>query len=268
MMDVCNGGVALKMSQLGGLGIIHRFLSIEDQVAEYLKAPLSGCAIGVNGDSSDRLISLYHNGCRIFCIDVANGASTLVKEAIEEISKHYPDISLIVGNVASKETYKWLEQFALVRAIRVGIAGGNACTTKNATGVYHPMASCINECSQAKTRTLLIADGGITEPSDFCKSIALGADIVMLGSTIASTKDSPAKIMNISGKRYKVYHGSASFDIQKTYRDQPKYVEGTQRLLDYNHETLDHLINRFMNGLKSSMSYFNSKTIEEYQINT
>lgn len=269
MKDVCDSNIAIKMRELGGLGILHRFSSIEDNVTEYKKVTEAnadcGCSIGVNGDHLDRFKALYDAGCRIVCVDTANGASTRVERTINSVAKYASDVDLIVGNVASKECYSWLEQFPNVRAIRVCIANGAACSTKNATGVYHGTASCISECAAAKKRTLLIADGGLKEPSDACKAIALGADMTMMGSLIAKTIDSPAELIKRDGKFYKIYHGSASFEIQKEYRDKPKYIEGVTRLLEYDNESLEALIDRFHDGLRSSMSYFNSKTLKEYR---
>ncbi len=109
----------------------------------------------------------------------------------------------------------------------------------------------------------MIADGGIGEPADMCKAIACGADIVMLGGAIAKTTDSPAELIKKDGVFYKVYHGSASFEIQKRTR----YIEGRTRLLDYEGETLESLIARFCDGLRSSMSYFNARNLEEYRNN-
>ena len=169
--------------------------------------------------------------------------------------------------MSSKECYSWLEQFDKVKAIRTLIATGGACTTKNATGVYYGAASCIKECASVKKRTLLIADGGVREPSDLCKAIALGADLVILGNTIAATSDSPAEILKKEGKLYKIYHGSASYEIQRHYREKPKYIEGRTRLLEFTGESLEALVNRFCEGLRSSMSYFNAKTLQEFKNN-
>ena len=108
MKDVCDGKVALEMNRLGGLGIIHRFSSIEQQVKEFnIAGPNAFCAIGVNGDCIDRCNALQKAGCKLFCIDVANGASVLV----EKILKTFTELSFIVGNVASKECFSWLDKF-------------------------------------------------------------------------------------------------------------------------------------------------------------
>lgn len=263
MKDVCDGNLAKEIRRLGGLGLIHRFNSIPEQIEEYKKCPESGCAIGINGDYLERFLELYKNGCRLFCVDIANGATSKLKSVIDNLCG-YLGIHLIVGNVASKECYEWLEKCGIV-GIRVGIAGGAGCTTKNATGVYHGMASCIMECTDAKQKSFLIADGGIKSPADFCKAIAFGADLVMMGSVIAVTKESPAQISDDS--KYKIYNGSASLEIQKIYKEFPKYIEGTTRLLEYHGQTLEIQLSKYMEGLKSSMSYFNAKNLNQYRKN-
>jgi IMP dehydrogenase len=242
-------------------------MDISEQVNDFSLAGVSICAVGVNGDSFDRFKALFEAGCKRFCIDTANAANTRVGKVIDELGK-YKDVELVVGNVASKECYKWLTQWPCVKGIRVGIAGGAACTTRNATGVYHGMVSCIRECAELKSNNcLLIADGGIKEPQDFCKAIACGADAIMMGSLIAATADSPAEVININGVKYKRYHGSASFEIQKEYRDKPRYIEGRTKMLDYDGQTLDELMTKFIDGLRSSMSYFNARNFAEYRKN-
>lgn len=265
MKDVCDGTVSSTIRQLGGLGIIHRFMPVEQQIEEWKKSEFSACAIGVNGDSLTRFNKLYKAGCKTFCVDVANGGNIRSIHTIGNIER--PDVDLIVGNVASKECYKFLDELPNVRAIRVGIAGGCACTTKNATGIGYGMVSSIIECASVKKNALLIADGGIREPSDMCKAIAVGADMVMVGSCIAATTDSPAEIVKRDGRLLKVYHGSASFEIQKEYRNNPKYIEGRTKFLDYEGESLSDMMIRFSDGLRSCMSYFNAYTLEEFRKN-
>jgi len=270
MKDVCDGAVANKIWRLGCFGIIHRFMSTEDQIVEFKKIEpghYCACALGINGDFYERFQGLYKAGCRSFCLDVANGASIYVKRAVEKISQEHSDIVIIVGNVASKECYKWLDEIKAITAIRVGIAGGKACTTKNATGVACGMISAIIECATVRENTLLIADGGIREPQDVCKAIACGADLVMMGSVIAVSEDSPAETTKVNGQMVKMYHGSASFSIQKHYKEKPKYIEGRTVGLEYTGENLEEIVTRFSDGLISSMSYFDARTIKEYQNN-
>lgn len=270
MKDVCDGSSGDILLNLGCFGIIHRFCSVEKQVHEFNKNKNLGAAVGINGDFLERFQALNSVGCKIFCLDVANGASVVVSEAIEELLKINPSTSFIVGNVASSENYLWLSKIKNVIGVRVGIAGGSACTTRNATGVYCPMASLIMECKSVKRdgMPLIIADGGIKEAQDVCKCLALGADITMLGSTLAGASDSPAELIKQDGLYYKVYHGSASFGIQQVRSEKPpKYIEGKTKLLEFNNETLEQIVSRFADGLRSSMSYFNSKTIKEFQTN-
>ncbi len=265
MKDVCDGNVAKEMHRLGGLGIIHRFSSIEEQVEEFKKCPEAGCAIGVIDDYYERFTALFDQGCRTYIIDVANGASSRVRQTTEKLA-NYP-IDLIAGNVASKECYEWLESLPNVISIRCSIATGKSCTTKNATGICRGVFSTIQECASVKKKTILIADGGISEPSDMCKAIAAGADCIMLGNLIANTKESPAKIEVRNDRTVKVYRGSASFHIQKDYKEVPKYIEGTTRYLEHSGQSIEQLLTRFNEGLRSSMSYFNARTLEEYRKN-
>lgn len=285
MKSVCDGTVAKIMAENGGMGIIHRFCSVEEQVKEYKLASSFnknvGCAIGVNTEPINlmaRFDILYMAGCRIFCIDVANGASTRVQKEINQLLEDplVEDAKFIVGNVVSAEQYIWCSELPNVCACRVGISGGSACTTKNATGIYDKPISLISECHRAKDNlrlnTIIIADGGIGEVSHAVKAIAAGADVVMLGAEIAKTVESPAELLKVplpngEFKFYKVHNGSASEENQKLYKDTPKYIEGKSKLLEYHNEPLVKVLNRYVEGLKSSMSYFNARTIEEFRRN-
>lgn len=268
MKDVCDGKFGAELIRHGCYGIIHRFCSIAEQLEEFGANKDLAVAIGTNGDSLDRFRALSQAGCKVFCVDVANGANTTVEEFIHKLLGIREDVSFIVGNVASKETFEWLCRLPNVIGVRVGIAGGLACTTKDATGIFHPMASLLMECASVSVgRPLIIADGGIKTPSHFCKAIALGAHCVMLGSVLAAANDSPAELMKQNGRFYKTYHGSASFEIQTIYREKPKYIEGKTSLLDFENESLSQILARFSDGLRSSMSYMNAKNIGEYRNN-
>lgn len=286
MMDVCNGPFARLMREAGGFGFIHRFNSIGEQVKEFYDSDKQGgCAIGAGDDFLERYNALYNAGCRWFCLDIANGASEIVGESLKKVCRDLDHVYWVVGNVASQEGYENCYRVG-VCGIRVGIAGGGGCTTKNATGIYHPMASLMIETSDAKQEMMyppkIIADGGINSPDRMCKALALGADLVMMGSGLAVTKESPAKKVNAFayyaagqhrlgfGEQQKddsaIFRGSASFEVQKGYRE-PRYIEGKEVLLPYKGESLKEVIDRFMSGLRSSMSYFNARTLEEYRAN-
>ncbi len=267
MTDVCDGYIANLMMEYGAFGIIHRFSSVVQQVAEYQRAKGAGCAIGINGDWQERYNALYKAGCRVFCIDVASGANKNILPNIEYIRRD-EDSYIIIGNTVSVEGFLFLE-FHDVNAVRVGVAGGAGCTTKNATAIYHPMISLIKETYHGRqdSKVSIISDGGIKEPSDFCKAMIFGADVCMLGSLIANTKESPAERIPKDGKRYTQFSGSASEKVQQVYKDLPRYIEGKTTYIEYKEEKLKELLDRFVEGLRSSMSYFNARTLSEYRQN-
>lgn len=128
MPDVCDRNMAMELSNLGGLGIIHRFQSIEEQCKDLNNKFPYGAAIGVTGDYLERFEALYAAGCKVFCIDVANGFSLTTAKCFVEIKKRHSDIWVIAGNVASKEGFQFLSELG-VDAVRCGIAGG--CFTKD-----------------------------------------------------------------------------------------------------------------------------------------
>lgn len=159
------------------------------------------------------------------------------------------------------------------------IVHNSVCETKTETGVYVPMVSSINECWQEKIEMLvskkynpdhlplIIADGGIQTPSDMCKALAVGADMVMCGSVFAGTEEAPGQVHNIDGDLIKLYQGAASFGVQKNHRDkEPDYVEGKESFVPYKGK-VKKILNRFSAGLKSSMSYMNALNLHEYKRN-
>ena len=265
MKDVCDSNVAKQMRTLGGIGILHRFCSVEEQVKEFKLGGECICAVGL--DDKKRIEFLYREGCRYFCLDTANAANIRVKKYIEFCNQVWNDIYWMVGNVVSKEGYEWCQSIPNVKCIRTGVSGGLACSTKSSTGIFHPPVSLIQECTKVKKDSCMVVDGGISLQQDLCKSLIFGGDCAIFGSLIASTSDSPAEIVERDGKFFKVLHGSASFDIQKIYKNKPKYIEGKTVLIPYKEESLEELVTRFMDGLISSMSYFNAVTLEQYREN-
>lgn len=273
MPDVCESDMAITLYKLGAYGIIHRFMSKEEQVKHFKKVKENesdaGISIGVNNDWQERYESLCEAGCKTFCIDVANGFSSNVENVINYLKKD--NVFIIAGNVASKEGYQFLDDLG-VNAVRVGIAGGSVCSTKTETGVLSPMASTIIEVAEFKKenncKSLIIADGGIKQPADLCKALALGADIVMAGGIFAGTDEAPGNVIkDKSGKMHKLFRGAASFSTQKYLAGKkPTYVEGIETFVDYT-GSVKTVIERFSRGLKSSMSYFNAANLNEYREN-
>ena len=271
MPDVCESEMAIALFKLGAFGIIHRFMSKEDQVRQYKRVIENYCnagsSIGINSDWQERYESLLEAGCKTFCIDVANGFSSNIESVINYLKKD--NVFIIAGNVASKEGFEYLNDLG-VNAVRVGIAGGSVCSTKTETGVLSPMGSTIIEVAEHKyannLKSLIIADGGIKQPADFCKALALGADIVMAGGIFAGTDEAPGNVIkDRNGRMHKLFRGAASFSTQKYLAGKkPTYVEGIETFVDYT-GSVKSVIERFNRGLKSSMSYFNSCNLKSYK---
>jgi IMP dehydrogenase/GMP reductase len=274
MPDVCGAEMCRVLAQEGALGILHRFQSIDNQQREFAQVYSErgaestgvGAAIGITGDYHARFEALYTVGCRLFCLDTANGAHVQVERAIAWIRNQASDVFLVAGNVASAEAFSWLEEQG-ADAIRVGIAGGSVCETRTETGVFVPTPYAVAEAASVRRHALIIGDGGIRTPADFCKLLALGADVVMVGSAIAGTKEAPGQIIMMDGKKYKIMRGAASFSVQQQSGNaSPGYVEGTETLVPYR-ETVTKVLHRYQAGLQSSMSYMNARTLDEYRSN-
>jgi IMP dehydrogenase len=271
MPDVCGPEMCRALAEQGTIGILHRFQTIDEQVEQLQdvarggRAPMAA-AVGVTGDHRERFLALHEAGCRIFCLDTANGAHDQVAHVIAWIRENATDVFLIAGNVASAEAFTWLEDRG-VDAIRVGIAGGSVCETRTETGIYVPTPYAVYEAAQVRRRALIIGDGGVRTPADLCKLLALGADVVMVGSVLAGTDEAPGRRIVVDGKPYKIMRGAASFSVQQQAgRDDPLYVEGAETLVQAK-GPVDAVVKRYLAGLRSSMSYMNARSVEEFRAN-
>lgn len=183
-------------------------------------------------------------------IDVAHGHHSKVANQIKHIKDNLPNTKVIAGNIATYQGVEYLHN-AGADAVKVGIGGGYACTTKDKTGFTYPMFSCVLEC--AKDRVVpIIADGGIRSNGDIAKALVAGAKMVMCGSIFAACSDSPAPIVKDStGRRYKQYYGSASIHnkIDK------KNIEGTMKLMETDTFTYEEKLLEITQDLQSAISY-------------
>lgn len=269
MVDVAGIELLRVLSNLGGFGFLHRFQEIEKQKCQFERCKYMGfevgAAIGIKND--ERFDALYDSGCRYFLVDTANGANSQVGETIKKLLTQ--DEKWIAGNVASGEGFQYLCDCGY-DAVRVGIAGGQACTTRYYTGVYQNYVKLIEECYKIKVannyEANIIADGGIKKPEDLCKALGLGANQVMLGSILASCKESPAKTYKIDGKLKKAFRGSSSYSVQTDNGKEPTFTEGTEILLDYA-GNIEEVLKSYTNGLKSCMSYHNAYSLDEFRKN-
>lgn len=272
MNTVCGGRMAKALSETRCLGIIHRFNTTEEQISEFtdnglLISDYKAAAIGINQDTEiNRIQKLADAGIKIFCIDIANGGSKMIEKFINKISKLIKEykLKIIAGNVASSETTKYLIELE-VDAIRVGIGNGAMCSTSIKSGIgigqVDAIIRALSAKKVAKSSVKIIADGGINTPGAMCKAIALGCDAVMFGRVLAGTEESPGEVLKYNNQRWKKYCGSASFAVKQ---DNKNYIEGEESLVPYKGNVMK-LIKEYREGLQSSMSYLNAKTLEEYQ---
>ena len=231
---------------------------------------LCGAAIGVGADMIPRSQALVNAGVDVLVIDTAHGHSQGVIDSTAVIRKRYPNICLIVGNVATAEATKVLIE-AGADVIKVGIGPGSICTTRVVAGVGVPQLSAITNCARVAKEygVSIIADGGIKYSGDVAKAIAAGADCVMIGSLFAGTDEAPGEMVIYQGRTYKSYRGMGSVEaMQAGSRDRyfqsktPKLVpEGIVGRVPYR-GSLDDNIYQLMGGLRASMGYTGCRDIK------
>ena len=271
MDTVCESKLAIELGRLGGLGVIHRFLTIQDQAKEVIKVKkhklICAVAIGVK-DFEERIKALDKVGVNIVVLDVAHGHSKRTGKTLDFIKENYPHIDVIVGNVATKDAAEYFIS-KKADAIKVGIGPGSACTTRIMTGTGVPQITAIMDVYEAtQGRVPICADGGLKHPGDVVKAIGAGADTIMSGSFFAGTDESPGKIIKKGGILYKEYRGMASFSatIKKLKLDGKKieegvHAEGEAMFITYK-GPLSKVITKLLGGLASGMTYNGAKSIE------
>jgi IMP dehydrogenase len=274
MNTVCGGRMTRALADMNTLGIVHRFNSIDEQVFEFKNNDLDntsfkGAAIGINSEMDTlRLSKLVDAGVKIFCIDVANGGSRTLERFLNSIQSLITefDVKIIAGNVASYETTKFLIELE-VDAIRVGIGNGAMCSTSIKSGIGIGQVDAILRALSAKkdlnSSVKIIADGGINTPGAMCKAIALGCDAVMFGRILAGSEQAPGEVLKYNNMLFKKYCGSASFAVKQ---EKKNYIEGEESLVPYRGD-VKKIIQEYKEGLQSSMSYINSRTLDEYKNN-
>ena len=295
MDTVTEGNMAIAMAENGGLGVIHKNLSIEVQVEEVKKAKgktvdpnlphpavddqgrlLAAAAVGVTSDTFERAESLLEAGADAIVIDTAHGHSAGVLRKIKEIREHFPNATLIAGNVATGEGTAALFD-AGVDVVKVGIGPGSICTTRIVAGVGVPQITAIYDAASVaqKYGKKIIADGGIKYSGDVVKALAAGGNAVMLGSMFSGTTEAPGTIFTNEGKQFKSYrgmgsvgamsqqHGSSDRYFQGGVNEANKLVpEGVEALVPYKGD-VSNIIYQIDGGLRAGMGYVGAGTIEE-----
>ena len=287
--------MAYAMWNFGGIGFIHRFMSIEaqsnmvgtlkkeiqiawdgtkqlevsDETREWFENPLIGAAIGITRDYVERTKELVFSGCNVILIDVAHGHHKLVKEALGRLKNEVEgEFEIIAGCVATGEGTKDLCEWG-ADAIRVGIGNGSLCETRLRTGVGIPQVSAIIDCVTIADSydVPIIADGGVRTVGDVCKGLGCGADSIMLGSLLSGTKETPGEIEKIgewpNEQLFKKYRGSASLD-SKLDRGEDKNVEGNSKVVPYKGK-IRRILGDIIDGIRSSCSYVGASSLEEFR---
>ncbi len=279
MDTVCEAPMAIALGKLGGYGIIHRNLRIEDQAAQLMdtmKAGVkAGAAVGVGADFDDRVAALVKAGARELCVDSAHGHTRHVIEATKKIKRMFPKVEIVSGNVATYEGAKALFE-AGADAVKVGMGPGSICTTRIVSGMGVPQLTAVVEGVRAarEFKKHIIADGGIRASGDIVKALAAGASSVMLGSLLAGTDEAPGEVVQLDDKLYKTYrgmgsvaamkHGSAARYGQKWEKGKTKELiaEGVEGLVAHRGPLAEH-IHQLTGGLRAGMGYLGAATLKE-----
>jgi IMP dehydrogenase len=233
-----------------------------------------GGAVGVTHDTVERIDALVTAGVDVVVIDTAHGHSKGVVEKLKEVKAKYPDLDVVVGNIATPEAAKYLVE-AGADAVKVGIGPGSICTTRVIAGVGVPQVSAINDVARALegTGVPVIADGGIRYTGDIVKAIAAGADTVMIGSMFAGTEESPGETIIYQGRKFKTYRGMGSLEamekgskdryFQDTEDDVKKLVpEGISGRVPFK-GSLKEVVYQIIGGLRAGMGYCGAENIEK-----
>ncbi|MFV4941509.1 IMP dehydrogenase [Lactobacillus delbrueckii] len=296
MDTVTEGRMAAAMAKMGGLGIVHKNLSIQAQADEVRLAKntpvtaedthaavdkdgklLVAAAVGVTSDTFERAEALFEAGADAIVIDTAHGHSAGVLRKIKEIRDHFPHNTLIAGNVATAEGTRALFE-AGVDVIKVGIGPGSICTTRVVAGVGVPQLTAIYDAADVAREfgKPIIADGGIKYSGDVVKALAAGGNAVMLGSMLSGTEEAPGDVQQGSdGRLVKSYrgmgsvgamsqqHGSSDRYFQGGVNEANKLVpEGIEAVVSYK-GTVSNVVYQILGGLRSGMGYCGAENIDK-----
>lgn len=267
MDTITEADMAIAMHRQGAIGILHRFMSIQEQVEHVTTVKAAGvehigASIGVSDDFKQRAEALVKAGVDVLTIDIAHGHSTSMLETMKWLKDTHPQVELIAGNVATPDGAFDLIQ-AGADAIKVGIGPGSMCTTRIITGCGVPQLTAIALCAEVGLAhgVPVIADGGMRTSGDIVKAFAAGASTVMLGSMLSGTMETPGEIKQ--GR--KQYRGMASKAAQVSWRGElPEGMaaEGESTLVNIKGHAKDVIL-EITGGVRSGMSYVNATSIAE-----
>jgi len=271
MSSVTNAEMCISLYKAGALGVLHRaWADNADYIAELKKisdkCSIVAAAVGVGPGQVDLAKDLVSAGATVIVIDIAQGYSDTVIEVGRAI-KRETGVCLVVGNTINTQMMYEVEDFA--DAVKVGIAQGSACITKNTAGCAEKQYSVVDKFKDISKKLGLpiISDGGTSEPADFTKSIAAGANSVMAGKIFARCPESAADDVEVNEKTMKLYFGMASKEAQRRWRGGLKKgtcAEGKTILLEMG-ESVPALLERYSGALRSGITYAGATDIKSLQ---
>lgn len=267
----------IAMSNYGGLAILHRYNTIEEQtniIEEiYKEAPwvLIGAAIGVVGDYLERAKELVNNSVYILCVDIAHGSCKLLKEAIFNLRKALgDDIHLMAGNVSTADAFEKLALWG-ADSIRISVGSGSSCSTRIMTGHGIPTLQAIFDCEERRKnsshfikKVKIIADGGIRNSGDMCKCFAAGADFCMVGGILSGTDECPGPLIEKNGSKFKEFRGMSSFDSQMDWHGKSSTPEGISTIVPYK-GPVKNILETLEGGIRSGLSYSGAINLQEFK---
>lgn len=266
MDTITESNMANFMHSKGGIGVLHRFSSISDNIKQF-KACQGQVFVSVGCSTAEleRAEALRDAGANFFCVDVAHAHAKYVGKMLKNLRQLLGSRCIMAGNVA---TYAGADYLASCGAdiIKAGIGGGSVCSTRIKTGFGVPMLTCIQDC--ARTDRSIVADGGLRTSGDIVKALAFGADFVMIGGMLAGTAPTPGTVITKDdGTKVKRYRGMASREAQEDFHGQMnewKTAEGVSTEVAYS-EQQDAIIADIVGGLRSGLTYAGADTISELQ---
>lgn len=276
MDTVTEAEMAQAMADAGGCGIIHRFMSIDEQVEQVgsVDGVVGGC-VGIDESFVEHGRRLAEAGADFITVDVAHGHMERCLEAVADLDEHVP-VPIMAGNVATGQGAKDLIR-AGADSVKVGVGPGAVCKTREVAGVGVPQFTAVQNVVQA-VRSLeglsgagdvtVIADGGITKSGDTIKALMAGADAVMCGSLFGACAEAPGETVEADGDTYKTYRGMASAEARESNPDSPddadehRAIEGVEGLQEFA-GPVESVVEEHMKGVRSGLSYCGGHTISE-----
>lgn len=269
MDTVTEASLAIELSRLGGLGVIHRFLTVEEQAAEVAAVSDAGeqvaGALGIDEETLDRAAALVDAGTDALVVDVAHGHMERCLDTVDRLDDAF-DVPIIAGNVA---TAAGVEDLAAAGAdcVKVGVGPGSHCTTREVAGAGVPQLTAVMDAADVadEVGVTIIADGGIRSSGEIAKALVAGADAVMLGGLFSGTAEAPGERVERDGTTYKVTRGMASKEANEGRGDKDLEIgasEGVAGLTPYQ-GALESVVTELASGVRSGISYCGASTVEE-----